>query len=128
MTNITDPQIHRKPIIFGDIEFATSPTECIRALAYHRQELCTEREWWGKAGGVKAPAIRRYRTYVNGKRVCSTVVCEACGIFVARAARRELEKLSLNVVEVSFGPLTKNIRTDYYIPVPSFTGEKKTNG
>ncbi len=112
-----DPRIRRKPIGWDDIEFATSPTECIRAHAYHRQDLCAQK-------GVAAPEIHRYRTYVNGERVCSTVVCDACGVFVGRVARRQLEKLSLNVVETFFGPLIRNLRTDYYIPVPSVAGEK----
>ena len=113
--------IPRKPIVFGDIEFATSPTECIRAHAYHKQELCTKLEG-------TSPGIHRYRTYVNGTKVCDAVVCDGCRGSVTRVARRRLEELDTRVAEMFFGPHTKYIRTDYYIPVPFFTGEKKTNG
>lgn len=101
----------RKPIVFDDIEFATSPTECIRAHAYHRQELCAKLEG-------TSPGIHRYRTYVNGQKVCDAVVCDGCRVSVARVARRKLGKLDTNVAEIFFGPHTKNTRTDYYIPVP----------
>lgn len=120
-------QVSRHKIVWDDIEFGVWPTECMRAYAYHKKERCAGAQIGAYTPSGMAhygtPGIRRFRTYVNGRRVCDTVVCTACRVTVGKSARRRLEELSTHVAEIEFGPLTKNIRTDYYRPLTEPFGE-----
>ena len=108
----------KNKIVWPVIEFIGSPTDCMRNYAYHKRENCSAYVPWEpgqpRPKMVTVPSIHRYRVYINGKKMYDTMVCSACDVSVGRASRERLEKGAKKEFEMSFGPHTKNIRTDYY--------------
>lgn len=109
----------KNKITWDQVEFIASPTDCMRAYAYHKRDRCSaQQEQTVHMRGFAIPGIHRYRTLVGRRKHQDEVVCDACGVALGRSARQQLEKMSRHVVEMHFGPSTTNIRTDYYRALP----------